>query len=181
MGLGGVGGTGKVAQESEEKADGRIWSEEPDGSITTKKSDAALFLPLELPDKFEVEFEVSSTKPLSFLMVFGHDSKYGLRIATWVDVLVAAEGKAFRTLKTIGEKDRSIHLYVFVDQTAHTMQVFSDTGDKLGEVVVKGAKVDGTGLMFRNGDFDLAIRRLRCVIGTAKLRESFPVRIPVSN
>ena len=49
-----------------EAADKEIWSEAPDGSITTKKADTAIFLPLNLPDKFEIEFEVQSSKPLNF-------------------------------------------------------------------------------------------------------------------
>ena len=142
-----------------EKADSTIWSEEPDGSLTTKKSDAAIFLPLVLPEKFELEFEVSSTKPVSFLMAIGRNPKYSLRIETWVDVLVAAE-HTFQHLKTIGEQDLSIHLYAFVDQTAQTMQVYSETGEKLGEINTAGKKTDADGLMLRNGDFDLTLQRL---------------------
>lgn len=142
-----------------EKADSTIWSEEPDGSLTTKKSDAAIFLPLVLPEKFELEFEVSSTKPVSFLMAIGRNPKYSLRIETWVDVLVAAE-HTFQHLKTIGEQDLSIHLYAFVDQTAQTMQVYSETGEKLGEINTTGKKTDADGLMLRNGDFDLTLQRL---------------------
>ncbi|MEJ7595451.1 MAG: hypothetical protein WKF77_28380 [Planctomycetaceae bacterium] len=142
-----------------EKADTTIWSEMPDGSITTKKSDAAIFLPLELPEKFEVEFEVRSTKPVSFLMAIGRNPKHSLRIETWVDVLVAAK-QSFQYLKTIGEQDLSIHLYAFVDQTAQSMQVYSETGEKLGEINTTGFKTDADGLMFRNGDFDLTLERL---------------------
>ena len=142
-----------------EKADSTIWSEEPDGSLTTKKSDAAIFLPLVLPEKFELEFEVSSTKPVSFLMAIGRNPKYSLRIETWVDVLVAAK-HTFQHLKTIGEQDLSLHLYAFVDQTAQTMQVYSETGEKLGEINTAGPKTDADGLMLRNGDFDLTLQRL---------------------
>lgn len=142
-----------------ETADSSIWSEQPDGSLTTKKSDAAIFLPLELPEKFEIEFEVSSTKPVSFLMAIGRNPKYSLRIETWVDVLVAAK-HSFQHLKTIGEKDLSIHLYAFVDQTAQKMQVYSETGEKLGEIDTNGPKTDADGLMLRNGDFDLTLQRL---------------------
>ena len=143
------------------KADRRIWSEEPDGSISTRKADAALFLPLELPDKFEIEFEVRSTMPLSFLMAIGRNAKSNMRIETWVDVLVVAERTAFQTLRTIGEKDLSVHLYAFVNLTDHTMQVYSETGEKLDEISIVQQKADANGLMFRNGDFDLSIRRVR--------------------
>ncbi|MBC7966983.1 MAG: hypothetical protein H7Z17_13780, partial [Fuerstia sp.] len=168
FGGGGLGGgvpqraaffNGVQAEPPSENADSTIWSELPDGSLTTKKSDAAIFLPLELPEKFEIEFEVSSTKPVSFLMAIGRNPKYSLRIETWVDVLVAAK-HSFQHLKTIGEKDLSIHLYAFVDQTAETMQVYSETGEKLGEISTTGPKTEADGLMFRNGDFDLTLQRL---------------------
>lgn len=157
--LGAVFFNGEQAEPPSEKADSTIWSELPDGSLTTKKSDAAIFLPLQLPETFEIEFEISSTKPVSFLMAIGRNPKYSLRIETWVDVLVAAK-HSFQHLKTIGEQDLSIHLYAFVNQTAQTMQVYSETGEKLGEISTAGPKTDADGLMFRNGDFDLTLRRL---------------------
>ncbi len=169
MGRGGLGGggpqgaaffNGAEAEPPSENADSTIWSEMPDGSLTTKKSDAAIFLPLELPEKFEIEFEVRSTKPVSFLMAIGRNPKYSLRLETWVDVLVAAK-HSFQHLKTIGEQDLSIHLYAFVDQTAQTMQVYSETGEKLGEINTTGPKTEADGLMLRNGDFDLTLHRLR--------------------
>ncbi len=159
----GAGMAGLQAENAPlEAADKLIWSESPDGAITTKKADTAIFLPLNLPDKFEVEFEVQSTKPLNFVMAFGRDVKTSLRIETWVDVLVAAKGKSsFKTLKTVGETDLSVHLYVFVNRTAQTMDVYSDTGEKMGEVSTESMNADAAGITFRNGDFDLAIRKLR--------------------
>ena len=157
-----LGGAQREENAPLEAVDKQIWSEAPDGSITTKKADTAIFLPVNLPDKFEIEFEVQSSKPLNFLMAMGRDTKSSLRIETWVDVLVAAKGKSsFKTLKTVGENDLSVHLYLFVSRTANTMEVYSDTGEKLGEVSTESIKADATGITFRNGDFDLSIRRLR--------------------
>lgn len=156
------GGVQKAENAPLEAANKEIWSEAPDGSITTKKADTAIFLPVNLPEKFEIEFEVQSSKPLNFLMAIGRDVKSSLRIETWVDVLVAAKGRSsFKTLKTVGENDLSVHLYLFVNCTANTMEVFSDTGEKLGEVSPESMQADATGITFRNGDFDLSIRRLR--------------------
>ncbi len=162
LGFDQFGGAQKLEEASLEAADKEIWSEAPDGSITTKKADTAIFLPVNLPEKFEIEFEVQSSKPLNFLMAMGRDVKSNLRIETWVDVLVAAKGKSsFKTLKTVGENDLSVHLYLFVNRTASTMQVFADTGEKLGEVSAELIPAYVTGITFRNGDFDLSIRRLR--------------------
>ena len=161
----GFGGFGQAAQPEEtaqpEKADTTIWTEEPDGSVTTKKADAAMFLPLPLPDRFEVEFEVSSTKVCNFLMAIGQDPKQSRRIETWIDVLVAANGTDFVTLQTIGEKDSSVHLHVFIDRPTKTMYVYSSSGKKLGEIATLGLRGGPEGILFRNGDFDLTIRRLR--------------------
>jgi len=157
-----LGGAQKEENAPLEAADKGIWSEAPDGSITTKKADTAIFLPVNLPDKYEIEFEVQSSKPLNFQMAMGRDAKSSLRIETWIDVLVAAKGKAsFKTLRTIGENDLSVHLYLFVNRIANTMEVFSDTGEKLGDVSTESIQADATGITFRNGDFDLSIRRLR--------------------
>lgn len=162
--IGGLAGNFRPQPEAgtatAEDVDSTIWSEEPDGSLTTKKSDAAIFLPLELPERFEIEFEVRSTRPVSFLMAVGRNPKDSLRIETWVDVLVAAK-QSFQELKAISEDDLSLHLYAFIDQPASTMQVYSDTGEKLGEISTAGQKIEAKGLMFRNGDFDLTLHRLR--------------------
>ena len=128
LGFDQFGGAVKKEEALLEAADKEIWSEAPDGSITTQKADTAIFLPVNLPEKFEIEFEVRSSKPLNFLMAMGRDVKSNLRIETWVDVLVAAKGKSsFKTLKTVGENDLSVHLYLFVNRTASTMQVFAGT------------------------------------------------------
>ncbi len=144
-----------------EMADSAIWTEEPDGSLTTKKADAAIFLPLAFPDRFEIEFELSSTKVCSFLMAIGRDPKQSRRIETWIDVLVAANGTDFVTLQTIGEKDLSVHLHVFIDRPTKTMHVYAATGTKLGEITTSGLRGGPEGLLFRNGEFDMSIRRLR--------------------
>ncbi len=144
-----------------------IWSEQPDGSITTTKADTAIFLPVNLPDKFEVEFEVQSSKPLNFLMAMGRDVKNSLRIETWVDVLVAAKGKSsFKTLKTVGENDLAVHLYLFVDRIRESDPL--PTRWRCSPTLVshwgssnRFSKSGSTGITFRNGDFDLSIRRLR--------------------
>ena len=144
-----------------EKADSAVWTEEPDGSLATKKADAAIFLPLPFPDRFEIEFELSSTKVCSFLMAIGRDPKQSRRIETWIDVLVAANGTDFVTLQTIGEKDLSVHLHVFIDRPTKTMHVYAATGTKLGEITTSGLRGGPEGLLFRNGEFDMSLRRLR--------------------
>jgi hypothetical protein len=111
-----------------------IWSENPDGSLSTLRADEAIYLPLKLPEKCEIELEVRSTKSCSFAMVLGKDVRSGPRLQTWVDVLVAANGPRFSELLTVGKDDHAVHLHVFLDFPANTMTVYSSSGKKLGQI-----------------------------------------------
>ncbi len=137
------------------------WSEDPEGGIMTARADAALFLPQKLPQRFELEVELHSKKTLSFALAIGRDAKAGLRLESWVDVLVAANGNKFASLQQILEKDRFLHVHVFVDYTKKTMQVYNPAGQKLGEVAITGLRGGAEGILLRNGEWDLSLRRLR--------------------
>jgi thiol-disulfide isomerase/thioredoxin len=137
------------------------WSEDPEGGIMTNRADAALFLPQKLPQKFEMEVELHSKKTLSFALAIGRDAKAGLRLESWVDVLVAANGNKFASLQQISEKDHFLHVHVFVDYTKKIMQVYNPAGQKLGEVAITGLRGGAEGILLRNGEWDLSLRRLR--------------------
>ncbi len=137
------------------------WSEDPEGGIMTNRADAALFLPQKLPQKFELEVELHSKKTLSFALAIGRDAKAGLRLESWVDVLVAANGNKFASLQQISDKDHFLHVHVFVDYTKKTMQVYNPAGQKLGEVAITGLRGGAEGILLRNGEWDLSLRRLR--------------------
>jgi thiol-disulfide isomerase/thioredoxin len=137
------------------------WSEDPEGGIMTTRADAALFLPQKLPQKFELEVELHSKKTLSFALAIGRDAKAGLRLESWVDVLVAANGNKFASLQQISEKDHFLHVHVFVDYTKKKMQVYNPAGQKLGEVAITGLRGGAEGILLRNGEWDLSLRRLR--------------------
>ena len=137
------------------------WKEQPDGTLTTTRSDAALFLPLQLPEKFEIEIELSSKKTLSFVMAVGRDAKSGLRLESWIDVLVAANGTTFATLQQISNKAHTLHLYLFVDYSVKKMLVYAPDGRKLGEVPISGLRGAAQGITLRNGEWDLSLRRLQ--------------------
>ena len=137
------------------------WTEQPDGSLLTTRPDAALFLPLSLPGKFAIELELHSQKTLSFVMAVGHDAKAGLRLESWIDVLVAANGTQFATLQQIKNKDQSLHVHLYVDYKSKKMLVYSATGQKLGEIATTGLHGAAQGITLRNGEWDLSLRRLR--------------------
>ncbi len=152
---------GAAAQPAAEaKAQNSSWTESPDGSIVTNKLDAALFLDQKLPQQYEVEFEIESKKRPTFVLVFGRDAREGLRIETWIDVLVAASGTKFTTLQQLPESGQTLHLHAFVDNKAKKMTVFGHTGDRLGEVDLKGLRGGPQGVTIRNGEHDLTLRKL---------------------
>ncbi len=148
------------AATAEEARDTR-WSEQPDGTLKTKRADSALFLPLQLPAKFEIELELKSEKALSFLLAVGRNAKEGLRLESWIDILVAANGNKFATLRELTETDKSIHLHLFVDYESRKMMVFARSGEKLGEISTEGLRGSPEGLLIRNGENDLTIQQLR--------------------
>ena len=157
------GGAGNAAPPEAEQPASKpaSWTEEPDGSLSTVKPDAAVFLPLTLPGRFEIELELITRKYFSFVMSVGRDAKSGLRLETWVDMLVAGNGDKFQTLKVLKEDERVMHLHVFVDYESNAMTVYTHAGHKLGEVSTAGSRGNAEGLLFRNGDDDLTLRRLR--------------------
>jgi thiol-disulfide isomerase/thioredoxin len=154
----GAAGNQAVEKDTEKPVS---WSEDPEGGIMTNRADAALFLPQKLPQKFELEVELHSKKTLSFALAIGRDAKAGLRLESWVDVLVAANGNKFASLQQISEKDHFLHVHVFVDYTKKTMQVYNPAGQKLGEVAITGLRGGADGILLRNGEWDLSLRRLR--------------------
>jgi thiol-disulfide isomerase/thioredoxin len=158
---GGALGVPAPANDEAPRSQPSSWQEEPDGSLSTTNPDAALFLPLELPERFEIELELRSRKMLSFVMAVGRDAKAGLRLESWVDVLVAANGTKFAMLQQITPESSTLHLHIFVDYSAKKMAVYNIAGEKLGEVETTGLRGGAGGLMLRNGEWDLAIRRLR--------------------
>ncbi len=154
-------GEAAQAEEAVPSTKALVWTEEPDGSLSTIRPDAALFLPQSLPDKFEIEVELHSKKMLSFVLAIGRDAKAGLRLESWIDVLVAANGTKFATLQQISNKEQTLHVHLFVDYAAAKMFVYSASGQKLGEVATTGLRGGAEGVMLRNGEWDLSLRRLR--------------------
>ena len=157
----GVAGNALPPEPEQPAAKPAGWTEEPDGSLSTLKPDAALFLPLILPTQFEIELELQTKKYFSFVMSVGRDAKGGLRLETWVDVLVAANAATFVNLQVLKDDQREIHLHIFVDYNRNAMTVYTHAGQKLGEVSTGGLRGGAEGLLFRNGDEDLTLRRLR--------------------
>lgn len=158
------------------------WTANPDGAISTARQDAGLFLPLVLPQKIQIEVQLSFRNRPDFLMSLGRDGRRGLRLESWSDSLVLAHAERFTTLMSLEDKDQTLHLQWFVDIPSRKASVHLASGEKLGELVledqnasnpggfdessqtpeiVEASQQGRFGLLFRNGSSSLTIRRLR--------------------
>ena len=111
-----------------------VWNAQPDGSLSTSRQDATLFLPLQLPEKFQVEVVLTFEQRPAFLLSFGRDAETAPRIETWIDTLTAAISGQYQQLRLVSDQDRTLHLHCFVDRTAGSLQVAAGDGRLLGTV-----------------------------------------------
>jgi thiol-disulfide isomerase/thioredoxin len=158
------------------------WTANPDGAISTSRQDAGLFLPLVLPQKIQIEVQLSFRNRPDFLMSLGRDGRRGLRLESWSDSLVLAHAERFTPLMTLDGKEQTLHLQWFVDIPSRKASVHLASGEKLGELVLEeqtagnpggfdessqtpeileASQQGRFGLLFRNGSSSLTIRRLR--------------------
>lgn len=111
-----------------------VWNAQPDGSLATSRQDATLFLPLQLPEKFQVEVVLTFQQRPAFLLSFGRNADTSPRIETWLDTLTASVSSAYQQLQLISDQDRTLHLHCFVDRTRGSLTVASGEGKPLGSV-----------------------------------------------
>ena len=116
-----------------------VWNAQPDGSLATSRQDATLFLPLQLPEKFQVEAVLTFQQRPAFLLSFGRNAETSPRIETWVDTLTASVNSTYQQLQLISDQDRTLHLHCFVDRSSGTLTVAAGDGKPLGSVQQKPA------------------------------------------
>ncbi|MFN5434698.1 MAG: hypothetical protein ACK5ES_09065, partial [Planctomyces sp.] len=85
-----------------------VWNAQPDGSLATSRQDATLFLPLQLPEKFQVEVVLTFQQRPAFLLSFGRNADTSPRIETWLDTLTASVSSAYQQLQLISDQDRTL-------------------------------------------------------------------------
>ena len=114
-----------------------VWNAQPDGSLATSRQDATLFLPLQLPEKFQVEAVLTFQQRPAFLLSFGRNAETSPRVETWVDTLTASVNSTYQQLQLISDQDRTLHLHCFVDRSSGTLTVAAGDGKPLGRVQQK--------------------------------------------
>ncbi|MEM7011008.1 MAG: TlpA disulfide reductase family protein [Verrucomicrobiota bacterium] len=152
-----------------------LWKGKPGGGLETKRWRAELFRQLSFPEKMETEVILQSSKRPEFTLAF--DKKIGdaLRIETWDDALVIVKDTTFERLMVLDDETKKIHLRLFWDRVAETLNVFSGDGELLSKMKVPALVKDGTpGVYLRNKAIDLELTKLR--VGRWNGNEPIPVR-----
>lgn len=138
------------------------WRADRGGHPQTTKQKTNLFYPLEWPESFEIDLEVSSaTRPPGFVFALGKNLYEALRIETWVNELVVVQGTLFESVMKIEPDRRSFRLRLAYDQSSKTLKVFDQNGNLILELNDVEQTVESSGLYVYNRGQNLTLQRLR--------------------
>ncbi len=134
-------------------------------AITTLKR-TGLFKTVDLPEKFALEMELTSSGQLQFLIGLGKsefvaESKESFRIETWGNDVVIARGDYMETIKTLREGENELDLRLEFDSFANTLDVFELNGLLLKHIESFKSTAGSSGVFIRNQGEDLAVRSVR--------------------
>jgi hypothetical protein len=126
---------------------------------------ASLFSPIKIPMQFEIDLELNTSASPRFVLALGRDalsaaSNESLRLETWDDALVVAQGKVFEPVMTIAEGQHDVRLRLAYANETRELRVYDATGRSL--VTVRGIQptTGESGIFIRNRGEDLTVRRL---------------------
>jgi hypothetical protein len=137
------------------------WVSNAAGHLQTNYAQASILCAFDLPKRFEIDLEFTSTdKPPSFVLAIGESMRKALRLETWADEVVVIQGVRFMRVLTFGRDRRSIRLRLMVDGGDRTLNVFDATGRLLVNVQDIEPITAKSGLFIRNRGKNLTIRRL---------------------
>ena len=136
------------------------WLPNDAGHLQTKRAKASIFCAFNLPKRFEIDLEFTSTEPPGFVLAIGESMRKALRLETWADEVVVIQDVRFMRVLTFGRHQRSIRLRLMFDDADHTLNVFDVTGRLLVNVQNLEPITAKSGLFIRNRGRNLTIRRL---------------------
>ena len=137
------------------------WIPNAAGHLQTKHAKASILCAFDLPKRFEIDLEFTSTdKPPGFVLAIGESIRKALRLETWADEVVVIQGVRFMRVLTFGRDRRSIRLRLMFDDIGRTLNVFDATGRLLVNVQDLEPITAKSGLFIRNRGKNLTIRRL---------------------
>lgn len=138
------------------------WSTDRAGHPQTNKQKSNIFYPIEWPEGFEIDFEISSSlRPPGFVFSLGKNLYEALRIETWVNELVVVQGTLFESVMKIEPDRRSFRLRLAYDQPSQLLKLFDQNGNILLELNDVEQTVESAGVYVYNRGNDLTIQRLR--------------------
>ena len=136
------------------------WVPNAAGNLHTNHAKASILCAFDLPKRFEIDLEFTSTEPPGFVLAIGESIRKALRLETWADEVVVIQGVRFMRVLTFGRHRRSIRLRLMFDNVDHTLNVFDMTGRLLVNVQDLEPITAKSGIFIRNRGKNLTIRRL---------------------
>ncbi len=137
------------------------WIPNATGHLQTKHAKASILCTFDLPKRFEIDLEFTSTdKPPGFVLAIGESIRKALRLETWADEVVVIQGVRFMRVLTFGRDRRNIRLRLMFDDIDRTLSVFDATGRLLVNLQDLEPITAKSGLFIRNRGKNLTIRRL---------------------
>lgn len=136
------------------------WGPNAAGYLQTNHAKASIFCAFNLPKRFEIDLEFTSTGPPGFVLAIGESIRKALRLETWADEVVVIQDVRFMRVLTFGRHQRSIRLRLMFDDVDRTLNVFDVTGRLLVNVQDLEPITAKSGLFIRNRGKNLTIQRL---------------------
>ncbi len=137
------------------------WRPDAEGHPYTDKAQAEITHALDWPERFEIALEFASSERPGFVLALGRSVDRALRMETWADDLVIAQGRQFEQVLTVEEGQQEVRLRLAFDARAGVATVHDSTGLLLAELADVRPLEQNAGLIVRSRGRDLTVRQLR--------------------
>lgn len=134
----------------------------PGGSLLLPYWDSEVQLPIELPERGEIEFQVQSDARPNFTLALSTKADQGVRVDTWNEELVLCHEDKFQLARKLGENQIQVSLRFCWDFPGRTCSLFGSNGDLLSQLDLPGPVIKpAKGLSLRNKGKNLTLEYLR--------------------
>lgn len=108
------------------------WRVVPGAALQQAGWNRSVTLPVEAPEKVEMQFTVSASVRPEFKLELKASDQERMIVETWVDELVL-QGRVFQSLKRLNDDDHRISLTLFWDRATGLCAVYGADGKKIAE------------------------------------------------
>ncbi len=137
------------------------WEMDPEGHPHTDKPQAEMHHALDWPERFELALEFASTERPGFALAIGRGVNQALRLETWGDDLVIAQGRQFKRVLVVQEGQVDVRLRLALDAPAGVVEVHDGAGLLLASLSDVQPLEQDAGLTIRSRGRDLTVKLLR--------------------